>query len=68
MISELRISYGNDVFMLFLIEMKIIVEFFFVNGEFSLDDFQLWYFFGVDFVLVNIENEVEFVDVCFVVD
>ncbi|XP_058378942.1 amyloid-beta precursor protein isoform X3 [Diceros bicornis minor] len=62
MISEPRISYGNDALMPSLTETKTTVELLPVNGEFSLDDLQPWHPFGVDTVPANTENEVEPVD------
>nr|XP_010588644.1 amyloid-beta A4 protein isoform X3 [Loxodonta africana] len=61
-ISEPRISYGNDALMPSLTETKTTVELLPVNGEFSLDDLQPWHPFGVDSVPANTENEVEPVD------
>ncbi|XP_061049997.1 amyloid-beta precursor protein isoform X4 [Eubalaena glacialis] len=57
MISEPRISYGNDALMPSLTETKTTVELLPVNGEFSLDDLQPWHPFGVDSVPANTENE-----------
>ncbi|XP_066226035.1 amyloid-beta precursor protein isoform X5 [Saccopteryx leptura] len=62
MISEPRISYGNDALMPSLTETKTTVELLPVNGEFSLDDLQPWHPFAVDSVPANTENEVEPVD------
>ncbi|XP_076974896.1 amyloid-beta precursor protein isoform X5 [Tamandua tetradactyla] len=63
MISEPRISYGNDALMPSLTETKTTVELLPANGEFSLDDLQPWHpFVGVDSVPANTENEVEPVD------
>uniref|UniRef100_A0A2K5U6P1 Amyloid-beta A4 protein n=1 Tax=Macaca fascicularis TaxID=9541 RepID=A0A2K5U6P1_MACFA len=62
MISEPRISYGNDALMPSLTETKTTVELLPVNGEFSLDDLQPWHSFGADSVPANTENEVEPVD------
>ncbi|XP_049691118.1 amyloid-beta precursor protein isoform X4 [Accipiter gentilis] len=62
MISEPRISYGNDALMPSLTETKTTVELLPVDGEFSLDDLQPWHPFGVDSVPANTENEVEPVD------
>ncbi|XP_034873420.1 amyloid-beta precursor protein isoform X2 [Mirounga angustirostris] len=62
MISEPRISYGNDALMPSLTETKTTVELLPVNGEFGLDDLQPWHPFGVDSVPANTENEVEPVD------
>uniref|UniRef100_A0A8D0KP25 Amyloid-beta A4 protein n=1 Tax=Salvator merianae TaxID=96440 RepID=A0A8D0KP25_SALMN len=62
MISEPRISYGNDALMPSLTESKTTVELLPVDGEFSLDDLQPWHPFGVDSVPANTENEVEPVD------
>ncbi|XP_034283217.1 amyloid-beta precursor protein isoform X2 [Pantherophis guttatus] len=61
MISEPRISYGNDALMPSLTETKT-VERLPVDGEFSLDDLQPWHPFAVDSVPANTENEVEPVD------
>ncbi|XP_044526211.1 amyloid-beta precursor protein isoform X4 [Gracilinanus agilis] len=57
MISEPRISYGNDALMPSLTETKTTVELLPVDGEFSLDDLQPWHPFGVDSVPANTENE-----------
>ncbi|XP_054360097.1 amyloid-beta precursor protein isoform X8 [Mirounga angustirostris] len=57
MISEPRISYGNDALMPSLTETKTTVELLPVNGEFGLDDLQPWHPFGVDSVPANTENE-----------
>ncbi|XP_058283824.1 amyloid-beta precursor protein isoform X6 [Hylobates moloch] len=57
MISEPRISYGNDALMPSLTETKTTVELLPVNGEFSLDDLQPWHSFGADSVPANTENE-----------
>ncbi|XP_033002773.1 amyloid-beta precursor protein isoform X3 [Lacerta agilis] len=62
MISEPRISYGNDALMPSLTETKTTVELLPVDGEISLDDFQPWHPFAVDSVPANTENEVEPVD------
>ncbi|XP_063161530.1 amyloid-beta precursor protein isoform X3 [Candoia aspera] len=62
MISEPRISYGNDALMPSLTETKTTVEHLPVDGEFSLDDLQPWHPFAVDSVPANTENEVEPVD------
>ncbi|XP_020851504.1 amyloid-beta precursor protein isoform X2 [Phascolarctos cinereus] len=62
MISEPRISYGNDALMPSLTETKTTVELLPVDGEFSLDDLQPWHPFAVDSVPANTENEVEPVD------
>nr|KAF6381213.1 amyloid beta precursor protein [Pipistrellus kuhlii] len=62
MISEPRISYGNDALMPSLTETKTTVELLPVNGDFSLDELQPWHPFGVDSVPANTENEVEPVD------
>ncbi|XP_053163462.1 amyloid-beta precursor protein isoform X3 [Hemicordylus capensis] len=62
MISEPRISYGNDALMPSLAETKTTVELLPVDGEFSLDDLQPWHPFAVDSVPANTENEVEPVD------
>ncbi|XP_054435513.1 amyloid-beta precursor protein isoform X6 [Pteronotus mesoamericanus] len=57
MISEPRISYGNDALMPSMTETKTTVELLPVNGEFSLDDLQPWHPFAVDSVPANTENE-----------
>ncbi|XP_016042219.1 amyloid-beta precursor protein isoform X6 [Erinaceus europaeus] len=57
MISEPRISYGNDALMPSLTETKTTVELLPVNGEFSLDDLQPWHPFAADSVPANTENE-----------
>ncbi|XP_063161531.1 amyloid-beta precursor protein isoform X4 [Candoia aspera] len=57
MISEPRISYGNDALMPSLTETKTTVEHLPVDGEFSLDDLQPWHPFAVDSVPANTENE-----------
>ncbi|XP_039213696.1 amyloid-beta precursor protein isoform X2 [Crotalus tigris] len=57
MISEPRISYGNDALMPSLTETKKTVEHLPVDGEFSLDDLQPWHPFAVDSVPANTENE-----------
>ncbi|XP_054255764.1 amyloid-beta precursor protein isoform X7 [Indicator indicator] len=57
MISEPRISYGNDALMPSLTETKTTVELLPVDGEVSLDDLQPWHPFGVDSVPANTENE-----------
>ncbi|XP_035873443.1 amyloid-beta precursor protein isoform X6 [Phyllostomus hastatus] len=57
MISEPRISYGNDALMPSLTETKTTVELLPVNEEFSLDDLQPWHPFAVDSVPANTENE-----------
>ncbi|XP_060626455.2 amyloid-beta precursor protein isoform X4 [Anolis sagrei] len=62
MISEPRISYGNDALMPSLTETKTTVELLPVDGEVSLDNFQPWHPFAVDSVPANTENEVEPVD------
>ncbi|NWZ69463.1 A4 protein, partial [Acrocephalus arundinaceus] len=62
MISEPRISYGNDALMPSLTETKTTVELLPVDGDFSLDDLQPWHPFGIDSVPANTENEVEPVD------
>ncbi|XP_066455188.1 amyloid-beta precursor protein isoform X3 [Eleutherodactylus coqui] len=62
MISEPRISYGNDALMPSLTETKTTVELLPVDGEFNVDDLQPWHPFGVDSVPANTENEVEPVD------
>ncbi|XP_077198588.1 amyloid-beta precursor protein isoform X3 [Paroedura picta] len=61
MISEPRISYGNDALMPSLTETKTTVELLPVDGEFGLD-LQPWHPFAVDSVPANTENEVEPVD------
>nr|XP_056714443.1 amyloid-beta precursor protein isoform X1 [Euleptes europaea] len=61
MISEPRISYGNDALMPSLTETKTTVELLPVDGEFGLD-LQPWHPFAVDTVPANTENEVEPVD------
>uniref|UniRef100_A0A8C5MMV3 Amyloid-beta A4 protein n=1 Tax=Leptobrachium leishanense TaxID=445787 RepID=A0A8C5MMV3_9ANUR len=63
MVSEPRISYGNDALMPSLTETKTTVELLPVDGEFNVDDLQPWHPFGVDSVPANTENEVEPVDV-----
>ncbi|XP_078245074.1 amyloid-beta precursor protein isoform X5 [Pogona vitticeps] len=62
MISEPRISYGNDALMPSLTETKTTVELLPVDGDFSLDNLQPWHPFAVDSVPANTENEVEPVD------
>ncbi|XP_040194770.1 amyloid-beta precursor protein isoform X3 [Rana temporaria] len=62
MVSEPRISYGNDALMPSLTETKTTVELLPVDGEFNVDDLQPWHPFGVDSVPANTENEVEPVD------
>ncbi|XP_060626456.2 amyloid-beta precursor protein isoform X5 [Anolis sagrei] len=57
MISEPRISYGNDALMPSLTETKTTVELLPVDGEVSLDNFQPWHPFAVDSVPANTENE-----------
>ncbi|KAJ6662461.1 hypothetical protein lerEdw1_011874 [Lerista edwardsae] len=57
MISEPRISYGNDALMPSLTETKATVELLPVDAEFSLDDLQPWHPFAVDSVPANTENE-----------
>ncbi|XP_064266923.1 amyloid-beta precursor protein isoform X3 [Passer domesticus] len=57
MISEPRISYGNDALMPSLTETKTTVELLPVDGDFNLDDLQPWHPFGVDSVPANTENE-----------
>ncbi|XP_066455189.1 amyloid-beta precursor protein isoform X4 [Eleutherodactylus coqui] len=57
MISEPRISYGNDALMPSLTETKTTVELLPVDGEFNVDDLQPWHPFGVDSVPANTENE-----------
>ncbi|XP_028937864.1 amyloid-beta precursor protein isoform X1 [Ornithorhynchus anatinus] len=62
-ISEPRVSYGNDALMPSLTETKTAVELLPpVGGDFGLDDLQPWHPFGVDSVPANTENEVEPVD------
>ncbi|XP_077150116.1 amyloid-beta precursor protein isoform X2 [Ranitomeya variabilis] len=61
MISEPRISYGNDALMPSLTETKTTVELLPVDGEYNVD-LQPWHPFGVDPVPANTENEVEPVD------
>nr|XP_056714444.1 amyloid-beta precursor protein isoform X2 [Euleptes europaea] len=56
MISEPRISYGNDALMPSLTETKTTVELLPVDGEFGLD-LQPWHPFAVDTVPANTENE-----------
>ncbi|XP_078514499.1 amyloid-beta precursor protein isoform X3 [Lissotriton helveticus] len=62
MVSEPRISYGNDALMPSLTETKTTAELLPVDGEFNLDDLQPWHPFGGDSVPANTENEVEPVD------
>ncbi|KAM4797296.1 amyloid-beta precursor protein isoform 2-T2 [Rhinophrynus dorsalis] len=62
MVSEPRISYGNDALMPSLTETKTTVELLPVDGEFNVEDLQPWHPFGVDSVPANTENEVEPVD------
>ncbi|XP_069492480.1 amyloid-beta precursor protein isoform X3 [Ambystoma mexicanum] len=62
MISEPRISYGNDALMPSLTETKTTAERLPVDGEYNVDDLQPWHPFGVDPVPANTENEVEPVD------
>nr|XP_060626456.1 amyloid-beta precursor protein isoform X5 [Anolis sagrei ordinatus] len=57
MISEPRISYGNDALMPSLTETKTTVELLPVDGEVSLENFQPWHPFAVDSVPANTENE-----------
>ncbi|XP_078245075.1 amyloid-beta precursor protein isoform X6 [Pogona vitticeps] len=57
MISEPRISYGNDALMPSLTETKTTVELLPVDGDFSLDNLQPWHPFAVDSVPANTENE-----------
>ncbi|XP_069060186.1 amyloid-beta precursor protein isoform X4 [Pleurodeles waltl] len=57
MVSEPRISYGNDALMPSLTETKTTAELLPVDGEFNLDDLQPWHPFGVDSVPANTENE-----------
>ncbi|XP_018418287.1 PREDICTED: amyloid beta A4 protein isoform X4 [Nanorana parkeri] len=57
MVSEPRISYGNDALMPSLTETKTTVELLPVDGEFNVDDLQPWHPFGVDSVPANTENE-----------
>ncbi|XP_069616969.1 amyloid-beta precursor protein isoform X2 [Ranitomeya imitator] len=61
MISEPRISYGNDALMPSLTETKTTVELLPVDGEYNVD-LKPWHPFGVDPVPANTENEVEPVD------
>ncbi|XP_073524376.1 amyloid-beta precursor protein isoform X3 [Phyllobates terribilis] len=61
MVSEPRISYGNDALMPSLTETKTTVELLPVDGEYNVD-LQPWHPFGVDPVPANTENEVEPVD------
>ncbi|XP_053312799.1 amyloid-beta precursor protein isoform X2 [Spea bombifrons] len=62
MVSEPRISYGNDALMPSLTETKTTVELLPVDGEFNVEDLQPWHPFGVDSIPANTENEVEPVD------
>ncbi|KAE8621712.1 hypothetical protein XENTR_v10004937 [Xenopus tropicalis] len=62
MVSDHRISYGNDALMPSLTETKTTVELLPVDGEFNVEDLQPWHSFGVDSVPANTENEVEPVD------
>ncbi|KAM9320823.1 amyloid-beta precursor protein isoform 4-T4 [Gastrophryne carolinensis] len=57
MVSEPRISYGNDALMPSLTETKTTVELLPVDGDFNVDDLQPWHPFGVDSVPANTENE-----------
>ncbi|XP_068126693.1 amyloid-beta precursor protein isoform X4 [Hyperolius riggenbachi] len=57
MISEPRISYGNDALMPSLTETKTTVDLLPVDSEFNVDDLQPWHPFGVDSVPANTENE-----------
>ncbi|CAH2219333.1 amyloid-beta A4 isoform X6 [Pelobates cultripes] len=57
MVSEPRISYGNDALMPSLTETKTTVELLPVDGEFNVEDLQPWHPFGVDSVPANTENE-----------
>ncbi|XP_073473187.1 amyloid-beta precursor protein isoform X4 [Aquarana catesbeiana] len=57
MVSEPRISYGNDALMPSLTETKTTVELLPGDGEFNVDDLQPWHPFGVDSVPANTENE-----------
>ncbi|XP_069492479.1 amyloid-beta precursor protein isoform X2 [Ambystoma mexicanum] len=57
MISEPRISYGNDALMPSLTETKTTAERLPVDGEYNVDDLQPWHPFGVDPVPANTENE-----------
>ncbi|XP_078514498.1 amyloid-beta precursor protein isoform X2 [Lissotriton helveticus] len=57
MVSEPRISYGNDALMPSLTETKTTAELLPVDGEFNLDDLQPWHPFGGDSVPANTENE-----------
>ncbi|XP_073440615.1 amyloid-beta precursor protein isoform X2 [Dendrobates tinctorius] len=61
MVSEPRISYGNDALMPSLTETKTTVELLPGDGEYNVD-LQPWHPFGVDPVPANTENEVEPVD------
>ncbi|XP_069616971.1 amyloid-beta precursor protein isoform X3 [Ranitomeya imitator] len=56
MISEPRISYGNDALMPSLTETKTTVELLPVDGEYNVD-LKPWHPFGVDPVPANTENE-----------
>ncbi|XP_073524384.1 amyloid-beta precursor protein isoform X4 [Phyllobates terribilis] len=56
MVSEPRISYGNDALMPSLTETKTTVELLPVDGEYNVD-LQPWHPFGVDPVPANTENE-----------
>ncbi|XP_018100368.1 amyloid beta precursor protein L homeolog isoform X3 [Xenopus laevis] len=62
MVSDHRVSYGNDALMPSLSETKTTVELLPVDGEFNIEDLQPWHSFGVDSVPANTENEVEPVD------
>ncbi|OCT91218.1 hypothetical protein XELAEV_18014267mg [Xenopus laevis] len=62
MVSDHRVSYGNDALMPSLSETKTTVELLPVDGEFNVEDLQPWHSFGVDSVPANTENEVEPVD------
>ncbi|XP_012812180.1 amyloid-beta precursor protein isoform X6 [Xenopus tropicalis] len=57
MVSDHRISYGNDALMPSLTETKTTVELLPVDGEFNVEDLQPWHSFGVDSVPANTENE-----------
>ncbi|XP_073440614.1 amyloid-beta precursor protein isoform X1 [Dendrobates tinctorius] len=56
MVSEPRISYGNDALMPSLTETKTTVELLPGDGEYNVD-LQPWHPFGVDPVPANTENE-----------
>ncbi|KAM4700322.1 amyloid-beta precursor protein isoform 4-T4 [Discoglossus pictus] len=57
MVSEPRISYGNDALMPSLTETKTTVELLPGDGDFNADDLQPWHPFNVDSVPANTENE-----------